>query len=150
MGAVFAISVRGGREIIAKERLKQKFLERNEPLIKGIYALETHTEFIGNINQDTEFGVNENDIATHLLKEQYRSAINSKQSQLEVIQRYDTKEFESIKKQYREEISLLQKKLAEARSKSKNLHSVFQGYILVELHLDSKYMPNDIYHLINE
>lgn len=150
MGAVFAIQVRTGQEIKAKEMLKHVFVNAGESLVKGIYALETHTEFINNNRDDVnlEFEITEQDIATHLSKERYRTAISNKRAQLKAIERYESKEYIEIKRQYRNEIYELERKLLNLRVKSKHLHSVLKGYLLIELHWNSTYMPNHLWHLI--
>lgn len=154
MGSVFAVSVQSGKEILAKEMLLRKFVESNESLIKGIYALETHTKFI-KLKENKEIcknsvRIDESDVSTHLQMERYRTAINSKESQLKALNRYQSQEHKDDKKRYRKEIKLLRKKMTELRKSSRNIHSVLKGYILIEFNLNSEYMPGHIYHLINE
>lgn len=150
MGAVFAVQVRTGFETKAKEMLKHVFLNAGETLVKGIYALETHTEIINKDTEEieTEARINEEDIATHLAKERYRSAITNRRMQLQAIERYNSPEYEETKKAYKAEINQLEKQVAKLRNTSKKIHSVLKGYLLIELKWDSEYLPNHLWHLI--
>lgn len=149
MGAVFAIQVRTGFEVKAKEMLKHVLLQSNVQDVKGIYALETYTEFINaetkSVDRDS---INEEDISNHLLKERYSSAITNKRLQLEAIDRYDSPEYRSIKKQYKKEINELQRKVSELRKRTKSIHSVMSGYLLIELKSSVTYLPDLLWSLI--
>ena len=150
MGSVFAIQVKTGSEINAKEQLKKLFLREGEPLLKGIYALETHTQIItkNTENNEVDFNVDENDISTHLTKKKYNSVIGNLQKQYNKIKDHK-KICSTIKESYKNEISRLKSELKNVTRKSKRLHCVMSGYILIELKTNSEYMPNHIWHLIN-
>ncbi|MEN1969708.1 transcription termination/antitermination NusG family protein [Lentibacillus sp. N15] len=150
MVAVFAIQVRTGLEIKAKEMLKHVFGQANEFLVKGIYALETYTEFINSQTNtiDTKAEINEGDISSHLIKDRYRSAITNLRLQLEAIERYNSPEYENKKSVYRQQIRQLENEMTTIKKTSKSLHNVMSGYILVELEHNSTYLPKNIWHLI--
>lgn len=149
MGSVFAIQVRTGLETKAKEMLKHVLIKTNETMVKAIYALETHTEFInGNSEVVNVNAITENDISEHLTKESYRSAISNKRKQLEAIERYDTPKYNEMKNLYEKEINILESKLTQLKSTTKSLHSVLSGYLLIELEQNSTYLPNRLWHLI--
>lgn len=150
MGAVFAVQVRTGFETKAKDMLKYVFTNHRVDLVRGIFANETHTEFISDKtnNVSDEFIVTEEDIANHLQKERILSAINNRRQQLDIVNRYNDEEYESIKIAYRKEIRELEKQVQSIRGKSKAIHSVLSGYILIELELNSTYLPNELWHMI--
>lgn len=151
MGAVFAIQVQSGKETVAKEQMKQRITMMNEKQIKSIYSLETFTEVI---NKDTdgvnELKITEQDIATHLQKERYRSSINNIRLQLESLDRYTSEKYEQIKNRYKKEINGLKHEMNMNTKNSKNIHSVMKGYLLVELNQEDEFMPNDVYHFIKD
>jgi len=151
MSAVFAIQVQSGKETVAKEQMKQRITMMNEKQIKSIYSLETFTEVI---NKDTdgvnELKITEQDIATHLQKERYRSSINNIRLQLESLDRYTSEKYEQIKNRYKKEINGLKHEMNMNTKNSKNIHSVMKGYLLVELNQEDEFMPNDVYHFIKD
>lgn len=150
MRSVYAVQVRTGFESKAKEMLKHVLLNANEKLVKGIYALETYTAFISNKTNsvDTDYSVTEEDISNHLRKGFYQSEISNLRMQLEIIEPYNTPEYDDIKKGYREEVNRLERKVEQIRSATKTIHSVMPGYILVELKNNATYLPDRIWHLI--
>lgn len=149
MGSVFALQVRTGQEIRAKEMLKMTLLNESDTHVKGIYAFETYTEMFSQGDDINHSPVNEEDISSHLAKERYRSAISNKRSQLEALNKHTTPELKKVKDKYRKEIRMLESEMRSVRENSKSLHSVLSGYLLVELNQNSTYLPNHLYHLFN-
>lgn len=149
MGSVFALQVRTGFEIKAKEMLKHVIRQTNETLVKGIYALETHTEII---NKDTDLKsveeINREDDLFHLRKQELRTSITNRRRQLDSIERYNTTEYNDLKEKYKDEINQLERQFNQIGRSSKKVHSVMSGYILLELIPKSKYLPNHLWHLI--
>src|SRR5690625_263854 len=149
MGAVFAIQVPSGKEILAKESIKQHIAMKNEKQIKSIYSLETYTEIVSEETSGiNDFSITEHDIAMHLTKERYRSSINNIRLQLESLDRYTSEEYEKIKTKYKREINGLKNEMHEYTKQSKAVHSVMKGYLLVELNQTDEFMPDDVYHFI--
>ncbi|RKJ17219.1 hypothetical protein D7X33_46935, partial [Butyricicoccus sp. 1XD8-22] len=122
----------------------------SETLVKSIYALETHTEFIREDSKgvDTAATVSEEDITEHLTKERYRSCITNRRLQLQVIERYNSPEYEDIKREYKKEINELENKVAKLKGATKSIHSVMSGYLLIELKNKATYLPDYLWHLI--
>src|SRR5699024_8300197 len=75
-------------------------------------------------------------------------SINNRRQQLEVIESQTNEASEILKEAYRKEISKLQREVHEIREDSKVLKSVLSGYILIELHTNSVYLPNELWHMI--
>lgn len=151
MGSVFAVQVRTGYETKTKELLKYALKRANDVMIKGVYALETYTEFIKKDTESFSSGhVNSEDLDSHLKKEHYSTSINNQRLQLEAIERYNSPDYEKIKQDYRNDINQLQREATKIRKKSKTLHSVLRGYILIELEQNSRYLPNHLWQLVND
>lgn len=155
MGSMFAIQVKTGSETKAKEMLKYVLESANYDLVKGIYANETHTKVISENDHENsflldDFDIVEEDIQSHLQKESLRNAITNKRHQLEALERYSGSDYEKLKNYYKQEINQLEKELKEIRNNSKEVASVLCGYILVELKWNSLYLPDELYHLINQ
>lgn len=150
MGSFFAVQVMTGKETRTKDLLKQSLFYKDMDLVKGIYANETHTEFVNHktksVNDD--FLITEEDISLHLEKERMRSYITNRRLQLEAIEKYDSLECEVLKKEYRKEISQLEKQVREMKERSKAVHSVLNGYILIELSIDVLELPPELWHVI--
>lgn len=150
MGSYFAVQVMTGKETNTKDLLKQTLFYKGINLVKGIYANETHTEFVNhktkNVNDD--FLITEEDISVHLEKERMRSYITNRRLQLEAIEKYESIEYEMVKDDYRKEINQLEKQVREMRERSKSLHSVLNGYILIELSVEVAELPPDLWHVI--
>src|SRR5699024_3175197 len=150
MGAFFAVQVRTGQEIKAKEMLKYVLEQKGVSIVKEIFANETHTKFVKNDTLEVSEcrNVTEEDIQNHLRKERINNSINNRRQQLEVIESQTNEASEILKEAYRKEISKLQREVHEIREDSKVLKSVLSGYILIELHTNSVYLPNELWHMI--
>jgi len=150
MGAFFAVQVRTGQEIKAKEMLKYVLEQKGVSIVKAIFANETHTKFVKNDTLEVSEcrNVTEEDIQNHLRKERINNSINNRRQQLEVIESQTNEASEILKEAYRKEISKLQREVHEIREDSKVLKSVLSGYILIELHTNSVYLPNELWHMI--
>lgn len=149
MGAVFAVQVRTGYEIKAKEMLCHVLEKANEQLVKAVYALETQTELIDDASDKRiSSKPSTEDIKAHLRRKEIRASISNKRRQLEAMQRYKSKEFEEMKEQYRKEINRLEKELKEEKNAKKKFKSVLNGYILIELKTNSIKLPDYLWHLI--
>ena len=150
MGSVFAVQVKTGSEIMAKEMLELVFQKANDTLVKSIYALETHTRVIetgmDSFDQSDDFV--QNQISEHLEKKELRTRITNKRRQLEVIERYNTEEYNELKKEYKSKINALEKEFKQLSNSKTKIKSVISGYILVELVQNSTYLPNHLWSLI--
>lgn len=151
MGSVFAVQVTTGLEIKAKEMLELVIQKANETLIKGIYALETHTNIISKKTQGSEVekGITQKELSDHLERQELRARITNKRRQLDSIERYNTDKYIQLKQEYRTRINELEARFNEIGKSSKKIHSVMSGYILIELTQNSTYLPNQLWHLIN-
>lgn len=145
MGSVFAMQVRTGYEIKAKEMLKHVLLKTNDTSVKKIYALERKT-FLDPATVDSDVISNE-DISNYLVKEQLNSSIANKRLQLGTIARYENDEFNTLKNNYKKEINQMQKDVSSLRKKTK-IYSVLHGYILIELKSTVKYLPDFLLNII--
>ena len=148
MNAVFAVQVRTGYEIKAKEMLCHVLKEKNDQLVKSVYALETQTEVInessGEYNTTTP---TDKEIKEYLEKKEKRALITNKRRQLEAIKNYSMEMYEELKRDYLDEINELEKEIKNTGSKKK-IKSVLSGYILVELKLNAERLPDHLWHLI--
>lgn len=150
MSSIYAIQVRSGFEIKAKEMLEYVLKKANEKRVLNIYALHTKTKIISqnseNAHTDTD---SESSINNHFLKRQYALSIANKREQLKAIERYRSPEYEQIKKQYRKQISELTRKLALLKKEDNTqIRTVLKGYILIELKDTITYLPNQLWQLI--
>jgi hypothetical protein len=146
MGAVYAVQVRTGSEIKAKEMLKRVLSNANDQFVEKIFALETKT-LLGNNLVDTSDVVTEEDIRNHLVKEELNSYVTNKRTQLEAIERYNDESYEQVKEDYKQSINSVQKELVKYRKKPK-VSSVLNGYILIELKETLEMIPNSLIGLI--
>lgn len=150
MGTFYAVQVMTGQETKTKDMLKRVLTTNGITSVKGIYANETHTQFVNNKSDSVTngFEITEEDIFIYLKKDRMRSAITNRRLQLEVIENYYSPEIELLKKEYRKEISELEKKVRELSVEAKTIHSVLRGYILIEMTAESTILPAEIWHLI--
>lgn len=152
MGAVFAISVQSGQEIYSKELLKKRLAQTNINIVKGVFASETYTDFINEDNNcvDTSDSIKEEDITSYMKTQRLRTAINNRRLQLEVLSRYNGVQYEEYKAEAKKEINQLEKEVREIKRSSKSLKSVIRGYILIELTMDSIYLPDYLWSFIKD
>lgn len=152
MGAFFAIQVRTGSEIKAKEMLSFVLRKEQYPHVKGIYALETFTEVINENSKLDEVGteLSNEEIETDLRKKELRSLITNKRRQLEVIKRYNTKMYKQVKETLSNEIRELEKEFQNLTTKKRKIKSVLSGYLLIEIRYNFHRLPEYLFHLIKE
>lgn len=149
MGAVFAIQVRTGQELKAKTMLCHVLEKASDRLVKSVLALETQTHILEKSNNHTvTTKPTEEEIETHLIKQEKRALITNRRRQLEAIKNYSVKMYEELKRDFLDEINELENEIKTLNTKKTKIKSVLSGYILIELRLNSERLPNYLWHLI--
>jgi len=151
VGAVFAVSCMSGKEIETKDLLQKHLQLHGVTIVKGIFANETHTEIVQeSLNEVDSSDVTDNDVQGFLELRNIRNAINNRRLQLEVLSRYDEDEHVSqLRLETRKEINQLERKAKRISRRSKSIKSVLRGYILIELTMNSTYLPTEIWNVIS-
>ncbi len=153
--AFFAVQVRTGQELKAKEMIKYLLKSTNleeANLVKSIYALETYTEYVN--SQDKSklnlSKITEKDILTKLQLDFMNEGVSNLTKQYEAVEKYTDDNYVKFKQSIKEKIKKLKNNIDEIRNKSKKLKALFPGYILIELKTNSDYLPDSIWHLIHK
>ena len=154
--AFFAIQVRTGQELKAKEMIKYLLKDTNVKetcLVKSIYALETYTEYV-NDKKKAEFDVskkiNRKDVFTKLQLDSMNEGLKNLKKQYQSMKEYtDEKSIEYINS-IKQKIRQLTNGINEIMKKSKKLKALFSGYILIELKINSDFLPENLWHLIHK
>lgn len=147
----FAIQVKSGQEIDAKEMLKSVFTKVKESQVNGIYALETVTQIVDKDSKTGELSgyLNEDDVKNHLQIKRIRENLSNLRAAYAGIDQEDgSAETNQMRESYREEIALQSKKLKNIGGRSKKIQGVLKGYILLELKEDLFELPKKVWHLI--
>lgn len=147
----FAIQVKNGQEIDAKEMLKSVFTKVKESQVNGIYALETVTHMVDKDSKTEELSeyLNGCDIADYLQVKRTRENLsNLRAAYAGIDPEDDSAETKQMRELYREEIAQQSKKLKKTGCRGKKIQGVLKGYILLELKEDLFELPKRVWHLI--
>lgn len=153
--AFFAVQVRTGKELQAKEMIN--YLLKNEgckesSLVKKIYALQQCTAYVCDDNNNKEIPkkVNETDVYNKLVADSVVDRLGNLKKQYETLKNRTDKESTRNKNVIKEKISELENDVHKIKKQSKTIKSVIPGYIIIELNVDSDYLPDQLWHLINK
>lgn len=145
----FAIQVRGGQEIEAKEMLKSVFKALDDIQVETIYALETFTHVLKKNLAQNELSecLDENDIADYLHAKRTRENLSNLRAAYAGIPADDCLELNNLRNSYQDEISQQSDDLKKRKS-SKKIRTVLPGYILLELKDNLFELPKQIWQMV--
>ncbi|WP_050179640.1 transcription termination/antitermination NusG family protein [Domibacillus robiginosus] len=148
----FAIQVKSGQEVDAKEMLKSIFYKRKEFQVKGIYALETVTQVLGrelNSENLSDF-LDNGDMTAYLhTKRTKENLSNLRAAYAGIDPADDSDETKRMRESYQKEIAQQSEELKNTNYRGRCIQSVLKGYILLELKEDLFEIPKRVWHLIN-
>lgn len=149
--AYFAVVTRTGKELQAKEMIEHLLkhsAHEESRLVKAIYTLQTCTTYVQeNVNNPP---VEEDDTYNQLVSESIVSLLGNLRKQYDAIKDKTDEKSMNDKASIKEEISKLNAELKELRNESRKLKALLPGYIIIELHTECEYIPNNLWNLIME
>lgn len=154
--AFFAIQVRTGQELKAKEMIKYLLKDtsvKETCLVKSIYALETYTEYVNDKNKaefDISNKINRKDVFTKLQLDSMNEGLTNLKKQYQSMKQYTDEKSIECKNLIKQKIKQLTNGINEMMKKSKKLKALFSGYLLIELKTSSNFLPDNLWHLIHK
>lgn len=144
----FAVQVKSGQEIEAKEMLKAVFSKLKSIEVKAIYALESFTHVVqqGKAADKLSECLDDNDILEYLQAKRVRENLrNLRTAYAEMPEGHG--EMTMMQESYEQEMKEQTKSLKENKP-SKRLSVVLKGYILLELTEDVFELPRTIWQAV--
>jgi len=145
----FAVKVKSGQEIEAKEMLKSVFAAIHDTRIKAIYALETFTHLLkdDNLHEEKSGNLDDKDITDYLQTKRIKDTLSTLRAAHAEIPSDSGREMEKLRHSYQEEIDQQSKNLKDMQL-SKRIYTVMKGYILLELKEDLVELPGDMWQMV--
>lgn len=153
MGAFFAIQVKKGSELLVKNLL-EKFTAhihfREKPLVKAVYACESVLHEVklgtGTTLDEALNELNKYEVDDYLYVQKLKSlAVNLRNS----YRALDKKD--KLRESYSNTLKTISAKIREYAKKGiKRIKALLDGYILIEFNVFSKYMPIELYSIIQQ
>ncbi|WP_046176717.1 transcription termination/antitermination NusG family protein [Domibacillus indicus] len=145
----FAVQVKNGQEIEAKEMLKSVLEAMSSVGVKAIYALESFTHVLKDDSLCDEVSeyLDECDVAQYLERKRIKDNLSALRAAHAEISSDSSEEMESLRLCYQKEISRQSKNLKDLQL-SKRIYSVMKGYILLELKENFCELPKELWQLV--
>lgn len=150
MSAVFAVQVQTGRELEAKQLLQVVLDRAGDTMVKSVYAMESVTQVLSDVQEEIPFELSQDDIPHHLhLKRLNEYLGNLRAGYGELMESKSSEYPHDLESSYKESIRQIQSLIQKIKKKVKGrMKSVLPGYILVELNVNYHTLPAHLWHLI--
>lgn len=145
----FAVQVKSGQEIEAKEMLRSVLAAVQDVKVRAIYALESFTHVLKDdflYDAVSEY-LDEKDIAQYLETKRIKNNLSTLRMAHAEIPSDSSGEIEELRRSYQKEISQQSRDLKDMQL-SKKIYSVMKGYILLELKENLFELPKELWQLV--
>ncbi|MCM3791275.1 hypothetical protein M3221_23355 [Domibacillus indicus] len=145
----FAVEVKSGQEIEAKEMLKSVLAAVQDVKVKAVYALESFTHVLKDDSLHSEVSeyLDEIDIAQYLETKRIKNNLSTLRMVHAEIPSDSSEEIEALRRSYQKEIRQQSRDLKDMQL-SKKIYTVMKGYILLELKEELFELPKELWQLV--
>jgi len=151
MSSVFAVQVRTGQEIEAKQMLLTVLNRAGDRMVKAVYAMESVTHVLPDAQEDVPSTFDPDAVSYHLHLKRLNEYLGNLRMQYAELRKSagQSAEQNTLRETYRESIRRVQSLIKTVRRNAKSrMKSVLPGYILVELLPNFHTLPATLWHLI--